>query len=332
MGSVDRELVYLYTENARLKIKEAAGILQKSSQRLKYSLDVLEEEGVVFSPHTVVDYSYFGVMLFRVYFKGGYIGESDKVEIIKTLKENPYVMAMYELSGEFDFAIEIGAPNASRFNKELKKIASVIPTLNTYKILLNVVTHVYPKMYLLQDGSRVLVTEHERIVGGDRLVQQFSGQEMRVVRSLVEHPTSRMKTLAQLTDMNIRTVKSAVQELQKKKVVKGFKFLLNTHQLGIEKFRLFLRLHNFSREREDALLKHLLLTKEIVQMSKTVGDWDMEIDIEAFDKIRVRAIIVELREQYKDLIADFNMIEFYQYFKKAYLPGYVFEGCGKEEK
>src|SRR3989338_7941604 len=119
MKSVDRYLVFLYSENARIKLRELSTILKKSSQRLKYALQVLEREGIVHSPHGIFDYSYFGQILFRVYFKGGYISEQDKTTILATLKENPYLVSVYEFSGEFDLVMELAAPNPSRFNKEL---------------------------------------------------------------------------------------------------------------------------------------------------------------------------------------------------------------------
>ena len=43
-------------------------------------------------------------------------------------------------------------------------------------------------------------------------------------------------------------------------------------------------MHNISKEREEELLNYMLKTKEITQINKTVGDWDMEIDIETLDK------------------------------------------------
>lgn len=331
MVLVDRNLLFLYSENARVKIKELASQLKKSSQRVKYSLDVLEQECMVNNVHCIFDYSYFGVLLFRVYFKGGYIGEEDKVAIIKQLKENKYIMSMYELSGEFDFVVEVGAPNASRFNKELKKIAAVIPTLNHYKIILNVVTHVYPRSYLLLEGSPLLI-ENERIVGGDRAVQDFTDEEMRLMKELLYYPKIRLTKLAEETELNIKTVNNSLKSLQKRRIIKGFKYLLDARQLGIEKVRLFLKLHNFTPEREAALTMYLLKTRDIVQMNKTVGDWDMEIDLESSDRERVRALIVQIRNEFKDLIEDFNMVEFYQYFKKSFLPGYIFEMDAEEEK
>ena len=147
MSAINREILFLYAENARCKIKDFALYLKKSPQRLKYTLKKMEKESLVTSPHTIFDYSYFGQILFRVYFKGGYIGEKDKADIIKRLLENGYIVSIYELLGEFDLALEIEAPNPSRFNKELKKVASLVPTLNKYKVILNLVTHLYPRYY-----------------------------------------------------------------------------------------------------------------------------------------------------------------------------------------
>lgn len=71
-------------------------------------------------------------------------------------------------------------------------------------------------------------------------------------------------------------------------------------------------------------MNYMLETKEIVQLSKTVGDWDMEIDIESPNKAAIRQLIIQIRENFKDLIENFNIIEFYKYYKKNYLPGYLF--------
>src|SRR3989344_2976400 len=122
MTKLNNDLIFLYSENAKYKIKDLASTLKKTPQRLEYSIKVLENEEIIYHPYCVFDYAYFGLLLFRVYFKSSYISEKDKNEIIARLKENPYVTSIYELTGEFDFGIEIQAPNPSRFNRELRKI------------------------------------------------------------------------------------------------------------------------------------------------------------------------------------------------------------------
>ena len=137
MVKIDYNLLYLLSEKARIKLKELSQHLNKSIQRFKYSVSVLEKDGLIRDPYCIFDYSYFGLVLFKVYFKGGYIQEQDKLKIIKELSENPYITSIYEFTGEFDFGVEFASPNPSKFNKELKKISALIQTLSDYKIILN---------------------------------------------------------------------------------------------------------------------------------------------------------------------------------------------------
>jgi len=124
MSKTDNTLIYLRSENARIGLKELSRHLKKSPQRLKYSLSVLEHDEILNQPYCVFDYSYFGLILFRVYFKGAYIREKDKNNIIAELQKNNYIISLYELSGEFDLVVEFASPNPSRFNKELKKVTT----------------------------------------------------------------------------------------------------------------------------------------------------------------------------------------------------------------
>jgi DNA-binding Lrp family transcriptional regulator len=325
MSHLNTDLVFLETENAREKLRDISALLKKTPQRLKYSLKILEKEGVLYSPHCVFDYSYLGLIMFRVYFKGGYISEKDKGKIIEELSRNPYVVSIYELSGEFDLAIEIESKNPSRFNKELKKVGDLIPTLNNYKVLVNIVTHIYPKLYLIKEMDSAQWEQGEIIVGGDREVLNFSNNEMMVMRSLLRHPKMRFTRLARESALNVKTMMSEIRLLKERKIIRGFRYLIDCGKLGVSKYRLFLKLHNLSKERDSQLLEYFKKTKGIVQVSKTVGDWDMEVDIEAFENSRIRFLINQLREEFKDVIQSFNLIEFMMYHKKSYLPDYMFE-------
>ena len=336
MTKINKELLFLYSENARIKIRELASLLKKSSQRVKYNVKIFEKDKTVFNPYSVIDYSFFGLLLFKVYFKGGYISEKNKNVILQKLNENQYVVSIYELDGAFDLVIEMEAPNASRFNKELRKITTANPTLNNYKILLNVVTHIYPRTYLLKHSS--LINEltgkfgKDTVVGGDRKVEEFSKSETAVLYNVVLNPKTRLTRLAQQTGMNIKTVNSILKRLTQRKILKGYRHLIDTSSLGIHKHRLFLKLHNLSQERETQLMEHIMKTPEIMQINKTVGDWDMELDLESFDKSRIRFLTVQLREEFGELIETFDIMEFYHYHKKTFLPNYLLEEFKEEDK
>lgn len=324
MRKSDNDLIFLCSENARMKIRDMAGLLGKSSQRLKYSLRLLDKEGIIRNSHCIFDYSFFGLILFRIYFKGVYIGEKEKQNIIDRLKEDPYIVSIYELSGEFDLAAEMESPNPSRFNKELKRIINSMPTLNNYKIILNIVTHIYPKVYLIKDEKLMKTISPDIIVGGDRTTESFSENEMNIMKNILLTPRTRLTKLADKSSLNVKTVVSTIKGLRERQIIKGFKFQIDVNRLGIYKHRLFLKLHNVSTERENQLIDYFFRTNEIVQVNKTVGDWDIEVDIESLNKGVIRYLTMQIREEFKDMIETFNMIEFYQYHKKTYLPSYLF--------
>ncbi len=324
MVKTDYNRIYLWSENARISLRELSQHLKKTPQRLKYSLSSLKREGFIKEPYCIFDYSYFGLILFRVYFKSGYISERDKTRIINELYNNPYVVSIYELSGEFDLIVEFACPNSSKFNKELKKITTLSIALNEYKIILNIVTHIYQRHYLAKNISLYDI-KSERIIGGDRERDVFNLKEIIIMKNLLLNPTIRFVELANNSGLNVKTARSIFNNLIKRNIIKGFKYILDINKLNINKTRLFLKLHNLSLERETELMGYLLNTKEIVQANKTVGDWDMELDIESLDKNRIRYIIMQIREEFKDLIERFNLIEFYNYYKRSYLPLYLFK-------
>jgi len=328
MQKIDYNLLYVKSENSRMQLNEISHLLRKSPQRIKYSLSVLEKEGILGSCYALIDYSYFGLLLFRVYFKGGYFSEHDRARIVRSLENNQYVTSIYELTS--DLVVEFTSPNPSRFNKELKETSKLAKTLADYKIILNLVTYTMPNNYLTSRPT--LQTKHlEKIIGGDRPKEEFSKNEILVLRHLLIAPNARMTKIAEETKLNPRTVKTTMDKLTDRKIIRGYKNSIDLNALGIHKVRLFLKLHNLQNKREKELVEFCIRSNEIVQLNKTVGDWDMELDIEAMDSKKTRIVVMTLREKFRDLIERFDLTEFYNYYKRTYLPTFLFEEKEKNQ-
>jgi len=329
MQKIDSNFIYLKSENTRMQLTDMSHLLKKSPQRLKYIQSTMEKEGILTQPYALIDYSFFGLILFRVYFKGGYISENDRARIVRSLAENDYVTSIYELTS--DLVVEFASPNPSRFNKELRSIAALAKTLTDYQIVLNLVTYMLPRKYLTS-RSTLQNMFFERIIGGDRPKELFSDNEMGIFRLMLREPDARIVHLAEETGMNPRTVKTTMQKLMDRKILRGIYTDIDLSKIGYNRIRLFLKLHNLEKRRERELVKFCINANEVVQLNKTVGDWDMEIDLEVSDSRKSRLLVMQLRENFRDLIARFDLTEFYTFYKRSYLPQFLFRTDADEHQ
>ena len=61
-----------------------------------------------------------------------------------------------------------------------------------------------------------------------------------------------------------KEIKEYLENLKEKRVLQGFKRMLNLNKLGITRYRLFLKLHNMTEESDIQITEYMLKTKEII--------------------------------------------------------------------
>ena len=148
---------------------------------------------------------------------------------------------------------------------------------------------------------------------------------LEILKHLSHSPKIRFSTLAKKSNLNIKTATKILHQLEKNKIIRGYKYNVNLQKLNGYQCRLFLNLHNVSQEREADMLQYFLRCKEITQTNKSIGDWDIEVDIESIDRSKIRFLTLEIREKFKDIIQSFNIMQIYEYYSRKYLPDYYFE-------
>lgn len=320
MVKIDKNLLYMYSENCREPFSSIAKRLHKSPQIVKYSINRFEKQGIIPFYYTVVDYSLLNMLLFKVYFKGGGSKGPEINYLVKKLVDNPSVVSVYETGGQYDLIVEFMAENPSKFNKELRFLINDYQELKNHDIIINVVSHIYPRYYLLKKrDSNYSTIPKEIIIGGDREISKITKNEKKVLISLVINPRERITSIASKLDINVKTAISAIKSLEEKRIIRGYKSGLDTEKLNITYNRITLKLHNINPEKEKKLLDFCLNTPEITKLSKTLGEWDVEIDIETYSQDEFRRIYLTIREEFKDMIMLFNSYRVYNKFKHKYI-------------
>ncbi|MBU3941674.1 MAG: Lrp/AsnC family transcriptional regulator [Nanoarchaeota archaeon] len=321
---IDKRLLYFYGENCRLSFSKIAKKIHKSPQLVKYTINRLEKNKIILFYYTVIDYSCFDMLLFKVYFKGGCSKSSELNLLVKKLMENPYVTSIYEMGGQYDFLVEFMAQNPSKFNKELKMLIKENEELNNYDIIINIVSHIYPRDYLIPRNKKTKETTFpsEIIVGGDRDKIVLNDKEKRILLAFVENPKIRLTSIASKLDINIKTAISVINSLKGKKIIRAYKSALNIEKCNLINNKITLNLHNIEPEKENKILDFCLNNPNIVKISKTIGAWDVEIDVETSSSTDFREIYLKIREEFKDVIRSFNSYRIYKVFKHNYLVDY----------
>lgn len=323
MSTTDLNLVAWASENARLKLKEAATVLKKSPQALAYTLQQAEKQGILSTPFAAIDYSFLGLLLFKVYCKGSYLTDEEKAGVASALRKNDYVAAVYTVEGEYDLCVELLAPNPSRFNKEFRAINAILKHVPEYRVVLNVVSHHYPRHYLPKNPVVLSRFSSEIVMGGDRPKKDFSPEEMAVMKALAKDPCSPLTKLAEHAQMHAATFKKTLQQLQEQKIVRNCKYVFNAHKAGMEHVRLLIDMQVVSEQDKAALLEYAKSRKEITQLHWTIGDWTLELDVEAKDRPQLRKSLIEFRQAFKTVIRSVQIIEVYEYYARTYLPQFM---------
>ena len=85
------------------------------------------------------------------------------------------------------------------------------------------------------------------------------------------------------------------------------------------------RYHNVSANLENKLILYLKTHPNVIEVVKTLGEWDIEIHLEAPSSIDLRKIEMEIRQKFGLLIQRIETVPLYKTYKLNYFPSFLLE-------
>ena len=305
-----KKLLFQLSKNSRISTKQLGKKIKVSQQSASYLVRQLEKKQKI-EYYTIVDPVKLGYVNLIVGFNFLNFEKEIKKEIIEELRLTPHVVSIQEAAQGVDLIVEYSANNLSAFNKTHSEMAyKYRRSLDTKFILPVIVKHLFTRNYLINSKDNT-----DLIISGDRKKHKLSENDLKVLRELIIDPQTTYNALSRNTKISVKSIIKSKKKLESLSIIRGYSCFTNDPKFGIHRYQIFLNLASHGIEKMNKLREYALMNKNIIEMTKIIGSYDIVLTVEELEKTDV---IKDLRSQFP--IDDYLIAEIETTNILSYLP------------
>jgi DNA-binding Lrp family transcriptional regulator len=109
-----------------------------------------------------------------------------------------------------------------------------------------------------------------------------------------------------------------IRNMIKNNLILGFRPIIDMDILGLSYFRILIKLQAMTEIRLKQLFSYLKGHPNIVFLIKSIGSWELEIEVEIENSRRCHELVMEIKHDFFDIIAETQILEIFTYLKYEY--------------
>jgi DNA-binding Lrp family transcriptional regulator len=191
--------------------------------------------------------------------------------------------------------------------------------VSDYNILTTIVVYNFKRLLPLEKKRNPEVI----IYGGDRTPISIDGLDKGLLSVISTDVRSSSVELGKKLGVTPKTVINRIKILEKKKILLGYRPFIDLDNYGYDMKKFMLRFHNISVDMENQLVNYCTIHPNVVNIVKTLGSWDMEIEIKTQNSKIFRTIEKEIRHRFSSLIQNIYTITIYETLKMNLYPQFI---------
>ncbi len=314
---LDRKILFRLDLDARTAQKALAKNLHVSVQTLNYRIRRLSEQGVVKHFYSVINLGLLDYESFRIYFRFQNLTPDRENEFIRYLIKSPNIVWAARCRGHWDVVASVWAKNASEFAAVYHSIVDQFDDiLLTKNICVIEKADHFNRTYLLPNPA-------------DKKSHVYAGSKQEIVLdaldesllSLLSHDCRQsFLELSRKLSVSPETVANHVKQLEKSGVLMGYRLLFNLPKIGYLNNIIILKLHYLNQKRVQEFFNFCSQHKNVIFIMYTLGDHDVDLEVEVANQSELDGFITELRQKFSDIIRDLETLMIFDEPKFDYFP------------
>ena len=113
-----------------------------------------------------------------------------------------------------------------------------------------------------------------------------------------------------------------IKDLEKRKIVQGYIVMIDQEKLGVKYFKVDISFREHSDDEYKKVLEYCKNNKYVVNLMKSVGDWEIELEAEAETVEEIYQLAKDLRIKFPKIIKKVELHIITKEVKVDYLPAW----------
>jgi Lrp/AsnC family leucine-responsive transcriptional regulator len=230
----DRKILYQLDLNARQSNTQIARKVGLSKEVTNYRIKRLEKEGYLAGYHTLINFSKLGMTSMRVYLKLIDANPEKEEELINTLVRHNKVLFVLQTEGLYDIGFALLVKNIKEFEECYTVIKEQFkPYIEAERISFHTEIHHYHRAYFLEkkhDDVPAVVIREEGL-------SEYDETDFKILCLLSGNARMPLLEIAEKTGIAPRTAANRIHQLEKKKIVIGYRSICNIKKINYEYYK-----------------------------------------------------------------------------------------------
>lgn len=320
LDKMDIKLLAALEEDARQTPSQIAKKLQTSQQVVSYRLKSLEKRNIIGGYYTIINLTKLGYTNYRVMIRLSHADKQRHEEITTYLKNDENTLWVVDCGGRWDILINIIGRNIIHFSNLLQKLKKWFPeNIQNYDILTTIEVRYLGRDYFTKRRREL---KHFPYFGGfEEEVCILDKTDLKILKSLSLHARLNALEIARKVGKSGSTVISRIKEMKKGGTIQGFKPFIHLEHTSYSAYKALVKFQNITDQKERECVQYLKMNVHVVAVIKMIGAWDFEIEIEVETKEQMLEITRTFRDDFKEIIKEFEVIPLFHEYKYNFFPG-----------
>lgn len=260
----DRKILHALDMNSRASLNEIARKAGMSKQVADYRLKKLVQDKVIKQFYAVINFSKLGYTQYKLYLKFQNASIAKEHEIIDYWENCKNSVWVASCRGKWDIAVSILAKNIDELGKILDGFSSKYGLFVLEKdILITQLSPIFTKAYLSEKG------EKQKLVYGEKIESyKLDTIDEDILKILSSNARITILELMDKSGLTRDIIAYRLKKLAKEGIIRQYRILIDLQKIEHRLYKIILRLHSLTTEKEKALMAYVALHPNGVQYLK----------------------------------------------------------------
>ncbi|MFH1605985.1 MAG: Lrp/AsnC family transcriptional regulator [Nanoarchaeota archaeon] len=313
----DKKILYELDKNSRLTLSEIGKKVRLSKETVFHRINKLIEKGFILRFQTVISTYRLGYQSYKIYFKLQNMTQETRSKIQDFFMKNKMVYWIGNCQGRWDLIIAFWTKNLQEFGKFEDEILNKFSNfIQEKEVSISRKSIQFNRNWFYSKDEPRIETDFGEELGETKLDKI----DLEILKYLANNARIKIVDLAEKIGVSVTVIRYRLKQLEKNKVILGYKYALNPKLLNYETCKSFINFKNITSEKRKQLIDYCKMNQKIVNIVLTIGSWNMEIEFEVRNFDEYYKIMNDIQEKHNDIIRNYESILFSSEPKQSFMP------------